>query len=346
VDGLQVLGNLALGTEGATNVEYTFTAQHSLTTLPIRYDWNFDEDTVVTSVRTSTSIRHTFKKQGWYNVSVRIVNYEKGVVLKEAGLLVNIRDTIPLFDFVLIPSGSFAMGSAITENESPVRTVKITNSLLVSRMEVTQAQWKTIMGHSPSWSQNDSLPVENVSWYQAVDYCNRLSVRVGLTPCYSVKGDSVQCFFSANGFRLPTEAEWEYFARAGITTDYYGGTVEQIYASCLDSDTIDTDLDVTAWYCLNSNNNVHKGGLKQPNAYGLLDVTGNVSEWCWDYYNIASYKLPETTNPTGVTTGATRVIRGGSFDDAAYNQRLPRRLQDTPEHSTYSVGFRVVRTAK
>ncbi|MBX7153994.1 MAG: formylglycine-generating enzyme family protein [Bacteriodetes bacterium] len=344
VDELHVTSNLMLGTEGNTAKEYTFTANHSLTTLPIRYDWNFDEDTTTTSLKTSTSVTHTFAKPGLYNVTVRMVNYEKGTVVKEAGLLINIRDVIPVIDMAVVTGGTFSMGSTVTENESPVHQVSISRKLLVSRYEVTQAQWNAIMGASPSWHQDSSFPVENITWFQAVDYCNRLSIRSGYTPCYSIKGDTVQCLFSASGYRLPTEAEWEYFARAGVTTDYYGGPVEQIRASCMDTDTLDSDLDVIGWYCLNSDMSVHKGGLKRPNAFGLYDVTGNVAEWCWDYYDNTSYKQSSGTNPTGVAVGTERVIRGGSFLDGAFNQRLPRRLQNQPHHSVYNVGFRIVRT--
>ena len=140
VDELHVTSNLMLGTEGNTAKEYTFTANHSLTTLPIRYDWNFDEDTTTTSLKTSTSVTHTFAKPGLYNVTVRMVNYEKGTVVKEAGLLINIRDVIPVIDMAVVTGGTFSMGSTVTENESPVHQVSISRKLLVSKYEVTQGQ--------------------------------------------------------------------------------------------------------------------------------------------------------------------------------------------------------------
>ena len=130
---------------------------------------------------------------------------------------------------VLVPAGTFRMGDIVGDGpggERPVHVVTLTRSFLMSCTEVTQAQWMQVMGYNPSiGNHRDSLPVQGIRWYDAVDYCNRLSKREGLDPCYTGSGTDIVCNFNSNGYRLPTESEWEYACRAGTEIDYYTGNV-------------------------------------------------------------------------------------------------------------------------
>jgi len=247
--------------------------------------------------------------------------------------------------FVPINAGSFTMGSPDTDSdalsypgEHPQRVVTICQSLYMGKYEVTQAQYQKIMGSNPSDVTTDSnLPVENVIWYDAVFFCNKLSINQGLTPCYTDSdgnttidnGDTVSCNWSANGYRLPTEAEWEYCCRAGTTTKY----------SC--GDTFDGAY---GWYSANSSDAAHTVGTTLANPWGLHDMHGNVWEWCWDWFDYDYYSQGENSDPRGPSTGSYRVLRGVCcFYDAAYLRSsfrfssLPTRNQDA------AVGFRVLR---
>jgi formylglycine-generating enzyme required for sulfatase activity len=241
---------------------------------------------------------------------------------------------------VLIPSGTFQMGNTGTysgnSNEKPVHSVTISRDFLMSKYEVTQKKYEEVMGTNPSSFKGDKLPVETVSWYEAVDFCNKLSEKEGLQPCYSGSSDAIVCDWNANGYRLPTEAEWEYACKAGSTTDFYNGNL--IYP---DYSPLDPNLDNIGWYYGNSGNTTKEVGLKTPNNFGLYDMSGNVWEWCWDWYS--SYTNTAVTDPTGPTGGSYRVSRGGSWLNNANRCRSAYR-NDTPELRDYRLGFRVVST--
>jgi len=176
-----------------------------------------------------------------------------------------------------------------------------------------------------------------VSWYEALDFCNWLSWKEGLTPCYSLSGSTIICDFSADGYRLPTEAEWEYAAMGGSRSRGY------THAGS------DNPKEV-AWYAGNSRETAsgmmggtHEVGSKAPNELGLFDMSGNVWEWCWDYYG--SYSSTAERDPTGSPSGTDRVIRGGSWNNDAASARVSSRFWVVPVILTFDLGFRVVRAA-
>ncbi|MGA4847412.1 formylglycine-generating enzyme family protein [Streptomyces sp. G5(2025)] len=187
---------------------------------------------------------------------------------------------------------------------------------------VTQELYERVTGLRPSTARGDRLPVEGVSWWDAVRFCNALSERAGLAPAYDIAGagrggdgdESVTWDASADGYRLPTEAEWEYACRAGTTGSHYG------------------PLDDIAWYRGNSGERVHDVGSRQANPWGLYDMLGNVWDWCWDVYDAEVY-------------GSYRVLRGGGWFDEHWSCRASARRRSHPSFRVDDVGFRVARSA-
>ncbi len=245
--------------------------------------------------------------------------------------------------FVYVPSGSFQMGR--TDVATPIHTVNL-DAFYIGTYEVTQQEWVDVMGSNPSYFTGDmQRPVERVSWYSVVKYCNYSSIQEGLTPVYSVSGDTnpdnwggsftPDVNWSANGYRLPTEAEWEYSARGATNTPDY------LYSG---SDTIDD----VAWYYDNSDTGSgrqpHPVGQKQANGIGTYDQSGNVWEWCWDWYG--SYTSGTQTNPHGPATGSYRRMRGGCWYDYAWGCEVAIRHLYTPSNGYYFIGFRLCRTAE
>jgi len=231
---------------------------------------------------------------------------------------------------VSIPGGSFVMGDEDgEEDERPARRVTL-DAFEMSATEITQGQYESVMGENPShFTGSCDLPVEKVTWFDAISFCNALSMRAGLDPCYDV--ESGACDFSKNGFRLPTEAEWEYACRAGSTTEYYTGSTER-------------DLALAGWYGYeggNSDNRTHPVAEKKPNAWGLYDMHGNVLEWTNDWYG--DYDPGATTNPTGNDRGFYKALRGGSWFSEASYCRSAFRINDRPDRNAYFTGFRIVR---
>ena len=270
--------------------------------------------------------------------------------------------------YVAIPAGTFTMGSP--ENEPfrlPIETqheVTLTRSFAMKKTEVTQAEWFAVMGTSPSYFSacGDDCPVERVSWYDALAYCNKLSEDEGLTPCYTLTGctgtgtvgggcaegptwctDGYTCTsvsfagLDCEGYRLPTEAEWEYAARAGTSTATYNGDInaDDCYATS-------TVLESIAWYYNNSNSTTHLVGEKTANAWGLSDMLGNIWEWTWDGY--AAYPGGSATDPTGPESATYRGLRGGSWDYDARFERAARRFNYSPAGRYPGNGVRPARS--
>jgi len=265
-----------------------------------------------------------------------------------------------LIEMVKISGGTFTMGSDGTEGsqtdnnrlrELPPHAVTL-SGFHIGKYTVTQAQYLAVIGTNPSVVQGDSLPVVNVSWYDAVEFCNSLSEMEELTPAYTIdkinadpnntQSDgsptdelkwTVTMVSGASGYRLPTEAEWEYACRAGTTTAYNTGndTITQEEANYAGTGTMEV-------------------GSFAPNAWGLYDMHGNVFEWCWDYVtNNFSPNYYETapdpdTNPQGLTSGNRRVERGGGWNTNVDRIRSAYREAGRPQYTSYDdLGFRVVR---
>ena len=245
--------------------------------------------------------------------------------------------------FVFIEPGTFTMGSPEDESgrswTEAQHEVTLTRGFLLSEIEVTQGQWLAMMGTNPSrYPGCDDCPVERVTWNEAVDYCNALSDLEGLNPAYQVNGTHVSWDQSANGYRLPTESEWEYACRAGTTTAFHNGPV-------VDKQCEDPNLDRIGWYCgtleLWRSKEVAQ---KEPNAWGLYDMSGNVYEWCWDWHKY-EYPVGSVTDPVGPDSGAKRVLRGGSWASMAQNCRSAGRAGNHPGLPNLYLGLRLARSA-
>jgi formylglycine-generating enzyme required for sulfatase activity len=233
----------------------------------------------------------------------------------------------PIPVFVRVEGGTFQMGGG-NDDEKPVHTVTITG-FYMAKYPVTQKEWIAVMGNNPSYFKGDNLPVECVSWYDAVEYCNRLSEKEKLTPAYTINGTNVTWDRNANGYRLPTEAEWEYAAKGGN-----GSPGNYAYSGS-------NNIDEVAWYQENSARSTQEVGAKKPNGLGLYDMSGNVYEWCWDWYG--NYPNEAQTDPIGASSGSFRVDRGGSWGDWVQYVRSALRYYSTPSFRSYSLGFRVLR---
>jgi len=231
--------------------------------------------------------------------------------------------------FVRVEGGTFQMGGTMYDEEKPIHTVTV-KSFNIGIYEVTKKEWQEIMGNNPSNFMGEDLPVDNVNWYGAVEYCNKRSIKEGLTPAYRGSGDSTICDWNANGYRLPTEAEWEYAARGGN-----GSPGNYTYSGSNNADTV-------AWYSDNSGKSTKPVGTKTANKLGLYDMSGNVWEWCWDWYG--NYPSGSQTDPRGPGSGTERVLRGGSWDDSASLVRSSNRSRFYPSYWLKgSYGFRLVR---
>ncbi|MFC1552900.1 SUMF1/EgtB/PvdO family nonheme iron enzyme [Candidatus Latescibacterota bacterium] len=242
--------------------------------------------------------------------------------------------------FVTIPGGSFHMGDIQGGGysiERPVHDVTL-SAFEMSIYEITQEQYSSIIGTNPSSFSGTNLPVERVTWYDAVKFCNALSEAAGLDRCYDES--TWECDFSKNGYRLPTEAEWEYACRAGTETKFYTGN------NLSSDDRTSTDLDTAGWYLNNwgdENNKTHTVGAKVPNAFLLYDMHGNVGEWCNDWFGSTYYSNSPSTDPTGPSNGSVRVVRNSGWRSFAAGCRSATRGGAVQSYSDDFVGFRVVR---
>jgi len=212
---------------------------------------------------------------------------------------------------IAVPAGVVTLSDRRTQRTWSVEVAPF----LLAATPITQGRYAEVTGLRPSAADGDQLPVEGVAWWDAVRFCNALSRREGLMPAYRLHGDdeAVEWDTSADGYRLPTEAEWEHACRAGTTEARYG------------------PLDEIAWHRGNSDERIHDVGGKQPNRWGLYDMLGNVWEWCWDVYDAEVY-------------GTYRVLRGGGWFDERWSCRASVRRRSHPTYQIDDVGFRIARS--
>ena len=219
-------------------------------------------------------------------------------------------------EMVYVKGGTFTMGATaeqgdyVLDREKPTHSVTLSD-YYIGKYEVTQAQWRAVMGSNPSKWEGDNLPVENVSWNDIQEFIKKLNAQTG------------------KKFRLPTEAEWEYAARGGNQSKGYK------YSGS-------NSISEVAWYDGNSGGKTHPVGQKSPNELGIYDMSGNVWEWCQDWYSSSAYSSSSQTNPTGPNSGSHRVLRGGSWDNAASRSRVSDRGNNSPDDRFNRGGFRLV----
>jgi formylglycine-generating enzyme required for sulfatase activity len=246
-----------------------------------------------------------------------------------------------------IPAGKFWMGSTLGEgdqDEHPQHDVRISQPFYLGVYEVTQSEYQAVMGDNPSHFSRTGggsdkvvgqstarFPVENVSWLDAVRFCNALSKVEELEPYYEIDGTDVRVpDGNGTGYRLPTEAEWEYACRAGSTTRYCFGDDARLVGEY-------------AWYSANSGSQTHPVGRLKPNAFGLYDMHGNVWEWCRDWFRSDYYKQSVADDPRGPGPSAQRVIRGGNWGLDAQSTRSAYRGGLAPGYHDRYHGFRLAR---
>ncbi len=247
------------------------------------------------------------------------------------------------YQFIKIPAGRFYMGSSLREpgNDEIRHPVILSHSFLVGMTEVTQGQWKAVMDNNPSHFVNcgDQCPVESISWIDAIKFCNRLSKKEGLSPCYHRVDKSISWDRKCTGYRLPTEAEWEYLARSGTTGPFSTG-------DCLSTDKANYNGNKPIPECPKGQYRetpVHVGSFDK-NAWGLFDMHGNVWEWVWDWKG--DYSSDSVTDPNGPDIGTYRIYRGGSWKS---NIRLCRsfdRVGSLPGARYNDLGFRLARSLR
>jgi len=315
-------------TVGAT-IFYTIDGSHPSSNSPVY--------TNPIPISTTTTIKAQAIRDGWEDSIVESVTY----TIEIPGQM------------VFVPGGSFTMGDTRGEgifDELPTHTVTL-NSFFMGRYEVTQAEWQSVMGSNPAsgYGVGDNYPVYLVSWYAILKYCNLRSINEGLSPIYVINGSAnpanwgavptsnsdawndVLCNWNANGYRLPTEAEWEFAARGATNNPDY------LYAGS-------NDINSVAWY---GGDNTPAGskpvGGKTANGLGLYDMSGNVWEWVWDRYSFSYYSFSPLYNPAGPVSGTTRGFRGGSWSINANFSRVASRDDYYPYSSSYDSGFRLVR---
>jgi len=247
-----------------------------------------------------------------------------GLQLISNSNLNNIQTWTNEFDmtFVLIQPGTFDMGSPKDETDRETdevqHSVTLTRSFYLQTTEVTQGQWKAVMGSNPSnfSSCGDDCPVELVSWEDTKEFIEKLNLHE-----------------NTNRYRLPSEAQWEYAARAGSTTALANGNI--VKTAC----NLDTNLDAMGWYCGNANNKTHPVAQKQANALGLYDMHGNVWEWCQDWYD--TYPANSVTDPMGPSSGTKRVMRGGNWYNESRRCRSAERGSESPTARHNNIGLRL-----
>ena len=309
---------------------------------------------------TDLSRRGFIRKATWIGATAclgsafgKATTVEKAMALTASCLSVPSIGANTIDQFVLLKGGNVTIGSPKSERQRDADEESHTVNLspfYIDPYEVTQKDYEAVTGKNPSYFKGENLPVENVTWFDAINYCNALSRSKGLTPVYTIEGETITWNRAANGYRLLTEAEWEYAARAGSKTIFHVGDqitskqvnfqghypylIEENYVRHKDPKVITSDYRAKT---------IAVGSLP-PNQFGLYDMYGNVSEWCFDYYG--KYDLTLTENPAGALSGSLRVNRGGAYNDFGKHVRSAYRSATSPYAPDRNLGFRLARNAE
>ncbi|MBN8544656.1 MAG: SUMF1/EgtB/PvdO family nonheme iron enzyme [Ignavibacteria bacterium] len=307
----------------------------------IRYTGNFTPSSTefVTDANT-VSLYHFNEGSGTQTANYVSNSWTAGTfstsnILWVEGKFNNTPQTVSI-PMITIQDGTFTMGctgeqNSCDDDEYPTHQVSL-SAYEIGKYEITQREWRTVMGTNPSYFTGDNKPVDNLQWIDAINFCNTLSMRSGLTPVYSINGSVVTADWNANGYRLPTEAEWEFAARGGSqsTNTIYSGS---------------NDINSIAWQEGNAGSESHNVGTLAPNQIGIYDMSGNVYEWCWDWYSETYYTADSQNNPTGPLSGTYHSLRGGSWLYGQASQcRVVNRGSINGPSQRIDYGFRVART--
>jgi formylglycine-generating enzyme required for sulfatase activity len=245
---------------------------------------------------------------------------------------------------IAVAAGTFLMGSNAAVDRQNERVHEVTvRPFFISEAEVTQELYEAVMKENPSYAtaKGADFPINMVTWFDAVRFCNALSEQTGLSPAYTINGDTVVWNRESEGYRLPTEAEWEYAARGGPYGAQNEAVSGAVYSGLAYQSERAADLkpgDV-AWYNANSGKRAQPVRKKLPNELGLYDMSGNVMEWCWDWLD--DYPRDPVHDPSGAPAGRNRILRGGSFTTQDTLIKVTKRHSETPATKAYSIGFRV-----
>jgi formylglycine-generating enzyme required for sulfatase activity len=328
-----------------TNLSFTI-ENISYPSADIHLTWNYSMSGIDGfKVKKNGTLLNTVIPAGtteWIDTEVNIINSNSYQIMafSQDNISAYSNEVIPipsLSGMIFVQGGIFEMGDHFNEggsDELPVHDVTL-DDFFIGTHEVTQGEYEAVVGSNPahSYGVGDNYPVYYVSWYDAVTYCNLKSQQHGLTPCYNLSDWS--CDFSANGYRLPTEAEWEYAARGGAywEDDYkYSGTTE--------------NLSDYAWYSGNSSSQTHEVGGKLSNQLRIFNMNGNVAERCNDWYSADYYSISPILNPVGPLTGSGKVTRGGSWLNGSFDCRVAHRSPSNPAGCGADTGFRLVRSVE
>lgn len=279
--------------------------------------WNSAKRRLVFTLACAAALTYALRLSGDGEDAVKVIGTKGGV------------------EMILIPAGDFRMGSDKGRpDEKPVRKV-VVSAFLLDKYPVTQKEYQRLMGENPSKWKDPDGPVDTIRWSDAARYCNARSKEDGLEPCYNL--ETWECDFSRNGYRLPTEAEWEYACRAGSSDEYHFGDNEKM-------------LQIYAWYEKNSGKKSRPVGRKRPNKWGLYDMTGNLWEWCNDYYKADYYGEGPEKDPRGPEKTDMRVLRGGCWNSKSDDCKSATRNKENPAYADacfgYDIyGFRCARNA-
>ncbi len=243
-------------------------------------------------------------------------------------------------EMVRIEPGTYTRGDDVDTYAQPKHLVTITKAFWIGKYELLGSEYNKVMGEGADYYESERHPLDSVNWFDAVEFCNKLSEYEGLTPVYTINGEDVSWDQNADGYRLPTEGEWELACRAGTSTSLYNGEMPRIDFSPHTHPL----LDEIAWYGKTMGGAANQVGLKQPNNFGLYDMIGNVGEFCWDW--AAKYSAEPKTDPTGPESGQRKIARGGAFSTLPNQSRCGTRFDLVIKGAATGSGLRIARNGQ